>query len=513
MVEHSPDFRQLVALRIPTRDQMRDAAAALPFVQQDYFTYSEGPRRYLFAGPGLVGLTTRNDRTPKRARGEGFGLHVDAALLAAHRESVAVAAAERAWLNEPMSLVDMPGDAAARVHAIAREGELIELPKRGKITSWSRRSRLRMEKTLQSLDFMPLFDEGDIPAMVTLTMPGRFWEQCAPTPAAFKKQIEKFQLYYSRAWGVKAVGVWKMEFQRRGAPHVHILMTPPRGVSADRAKLSFSAWLSSTWSRIVTAGLEDAETPVPWSPEGYRAAIPKAKWDHIKAGTGVDYVEGQRYLDPKRMAQYFSKHGAYTAKEYQNAMPTIWLDAIEGGAGGVGFWGYWGLRKALIEGELSSTADRQNYVKCDATWPLEEAARWASDASVLRAWARDQMPGPVSDSDKVERHLRKLARSMAAKRHAGQIVQKIDKRGQKVTDMRIRVLRGTRDKLVDGVNDVTGEVRQFVIPTRYRSYRVGYYTGGNGFLSVNDGRITLAGIHRILGGAPLDRRSSYDLLA
>lgn len=132
---------------------------------------------------------------------------------------------------------------------------------------------------------------------------------------------------------------------------------------------------------------------------------------------------------------------------------------------------------------------------------------------MLRAWARDQAPGAVSDRVKVERHLRKLARSMAAKQFGGKIVQKINKRGQMVTDMRIRVLRGTRSAVELGICYETGELREFVVEKRYRRYVVGYYLGGSGFLSVNDGRLTAANIARILGALPEDRQTSYELVA
>ena len=55
---------------------------------------------------------------------------------------------------------------------------------------------------------------------------------------------------FERAWKRKLIGVWKREFQRRGAPHYHILMVPPHGTVNG---LGFREWLSQTWASIVGA--------------------------------------------------------------------------------------------------------------------------------------------------------------------------------------------------------------------------------------------------------------------
>lgn len=365
MVGQPASFAQEVALRIPTRDQIRDVAMTIPTVPASYLKYQDGPRTWLTVSAGAVRISCNSEQVASRARFREQGLHVDASLVAREREAKSVAASELAWLNGPMALVDMPGEAAERLRAL--DAEVIDFPTRGLVTAWSRRSKSRMELVLRSLDYMPLFDAGDIPAMVTLTMPGKFWELCTPNARAFKNKVSIFRTYYKNAWGSAPVGVWKMEFQRRGAPHLHILTTPPRGLSAGREKLPFSEWLSVTWSKIVFSGIERVELPEVVNREAFLAMLPQARANHIAAGTGVDYVEGQRYMDPKRMAQYFAKHGAYSSKDYQNQMPRLWLDAIENGAGGANFWGYWGLLKTDYRVELDqvtpANTDTRHYVK------------------------------------------------------------------------------------------------------------------------------------------------------
>jgi len=96
--------------------------------------------------------------------------------------------------------------------------------------------------------------------------------------------------------------------------------------------------------------------------------------EHRGAGTGVDYAEGIKLTDPRRMAVYFAKCGTVGVKDYQHRVPREWIDAylvcvecgrdysedhdecpdcgsfeaevIEVGSGGR-FWGYRGLRPVL----------------------------------------------------------------------------------------------------------------------------------------------------------------------
>ena len=122
-----------------------------------------------------------------------------------------------------------------------------------------------------------------------------------------------------------------MEFQERGAPHLHILMTPPAG-TAGKSDLEFKAWLGKAWAQCV-------------------GATGIARERHERVGTGIDYV-GDQYRDPRRIAQYFGKHGFFSAKDYQNGLPQLWADAIEAGATGARYWGVWGLQKASTVIEL-----------------------------------------------------------------------------------------------------------------------------------------------------------------
>ncbi|MFZ3551945.1 hypothetical protein ACODT3_41260, partial [Streptomyces sp. 4.24] len=84
------------------------------------------------------------------------------------------------------------------------------------------------------------------------------------------------------------------------------------------------------------------------------AELVRQAGDHLKAGTGVDYDETAGITDPKRLAAYFAKHGAFSAKRYQDNMPEQWREAAgaedeDGNVAGTGrVWGYKGMKKVEV---------------------------------------------------------------------------------------------------------------------------------------------------------------------
>lgn len=371
-----------------------------------------------------------------------------------------------------------------------------EGPKRGRITGWSEASRNRMNTTLNSLDYAPMFEGERRAAMVTLTLPGQGWEQLVPDLASFKMLVSRFRDAYRYAWGEPLRGTWKMEFQRRGAPHLHILMCPPtgrsqgRGVTKDK---SFSSWLGIRWSQIVgvTGG---------------------ALFDHVMRGTHVDYQEVVGYSDPRRIGAYFAKHGSFSAKDYQNDPPEHWVRAIERGeSGGARFWGYWGLEKAIVEAELrdrrAGAMRRASFVDGE---PVMHRHRRPSPAALSGEFGDFAGSGIMSECDAetgvldcpdqercrvhwdrppadvvvAMRHLQKLARARSFVRQ-------------------VEVERWS-------VDDRTGEVK--VRSRKVRRRKVYLKGRSHGYLAVNDGPSTARDIARLLGEPPL-RRADCELVA
>ncbi|GAA4940103.1 hypothetical protein EV188_106233 [Actinomycetospora succinea] len=276
----------------PSPELVHAAAALLPAITEAPGTLAEGPRWELTVGPGMFAVAchdwSKRERTAERQR-------------QAHAKDV---------------------DQAVAQHIATGEWPAPPTP-RQPITGWSRKSRNGMVRRLCELDYTPLFAAGRLPAMVTLTYPGD-WLTVVPTGDVLKRHMKALRKRYARAWGEDWAAVWKLEFQRRGAPHVHMLCTPPHG-RAKTTGQTFATWLSAAWADVVD------------HPD------PEQRRRHELAGTALDYREGLRAKDPKRVAAYFTKHGLLAAKEYQHDVPSEWQAP---GTGPGRFWGVWALKRA-----------------------------------------------------------------------------------------------------------------------------------------------------------------------
>ncbi|MGH3936129.1 MAG: hypothetical protein ACRDS1_14330, partial [Pseudonocardiaceae bacterium] len=329
----------------------------------------EGPRWEVVVSPGVIRVRTRD---------YGKAVRSEERRVRYHRVDVAMAAS---YLVEGREVPEL-------------------LPTRGTIVAWSAKSRARLVARLADLDYHRLygryrtctacetdFDPGEelcvrcggkdsvvtdrsgrLPAMVTLTYPGD-WVMVAPTAEASSEHFAVLCKRYQRAWGEPLMGPWKKEFQARGAPHFHLSTTPPMGFTVmvdprtgHEIEVDFRGWLSITWAEVVAHP----------DPEEYRK--------HRVAGTGVDYAEGIKMTDPRRMAVYFAKYGTAGGKEYQHRVPAEWVrshlvcagcgreydqardecpdcgcgdaELVETGSAGR-FWGYRGLRPVLATRQVS----------------------------------------------------------------------------------------------------------------------------------------------------------------
>ena len=188
------------------------------------------------------------------------------------------------------------------------------------IKEWSPKSRANMVARFSTLDYSPLFtNELQRPAMITLTYPDK-WELVAPTGQHAKRHLLALKKRYQRAFKTPMYGLWKVEYQSRGAVHFHLLCSPPNNPA-------FKKWLSETWADIVD------------HPD------PEEKTRHMLSGTHVSYDEKYGGFDSRSISVYFSKHASPHggSKEYQNRPPQLWSDAASIGR----FWGYFGLEPAV----------------------------------------------------------------------------------------------------------------------------------------------------------------------
>lgn len=260
---------------------------------------------------------------------------------------------------------------------------------KSEITEWSAKSRANMTKVLGSLDYTTWDRSEGAFAMVTLTLPGR-WQEVAPTGKDFKRLVRIFRRRWTRA-GLNWRCLWKLEFQRRGAPHMHLLMRVPALVRGE----IFERWLSRTWADVVDASKE-VDALDKWG-------NPSSEYTrHLNAGTGVDF-SGQDFSDPTRISMYFAGHSAKTTdgKEYQHIVPEEWQGA---GDGPGRFWGFSGLSKAVVEVELPEKDYKRvqrvmRRVAASRAWKiavLRERGRWIREGLDLADFnaARVRRPKP-----------------------------------------------------------------------------------------------------------------------
>lgn len=317
---------------------------------------------------------------------------------------------------------------------ILRGEDLPETDPSREILGLSSKARANMVRALCEIDYRPMLsDPTRLPAMVTLTYPTD-WLTVAPNGKAAKRHLKAFRKRFIRAWGVDLLAIWKLEFQRRGAPHFHLLMVPPHGCArrpgprARRdawvgAELPFKQWLSAVWADIVA------------HPD------PTERERHEGAGTNVSFAEGLRASDPKRVSVYFTKHGAFRAKEYQHCVPKEWQAP---GQGPGRFWGYWGLERVTVAVEVAP----------------QQATR---AARIVRRWARAQG----------------TTREVSVPRTRGGRAQPVHAE-------------------VEGL--AGAQLVQAQAPTRYRSVRrrVRRLGSGRGFVSVNNGQTFAVQLARAL---------------
>lgn len=175
---------------------------------------------------------------------------------------------------------------------------------RGRVTGFSAASRRRL------MQLMCMWNLGEVHlSFVTLTYPGAYTSDWT----IWKRDLDVFLRWLKRNVS-EAVGcVWRVEFQKRGAPHFHILLAsnekactcePRKMMVKGREKYVHSAscrvnglrtLVGQKWADVVRDGyIQSGE-----SSEGYSGHYEK----HKQAGTGVDVVVGR-----KQMMAYVSKY-------------------------------------------------------------------------------------------------------------------------------------------------------------------------------------------------------------
>lgn len=206
---------------------------------------------------------------------------------------------------------------------------------------WSAAARRRMRRRFAETDWSPV-TMGE-PVLMTLTLPGG-WTEVAPEPEAFAQILRRFWERWRRAFGDPQCG-WVIEYQRRGAPHLHALTGRPQGQAwigrgEERRLVAWETWVRHAWAESVAHG------------------DPVQRRLHLQHGVDVEPWAG----DPSRASIYFSGYASGKWKG-QNTPPAVW-----GGVGLLRVWGIRGLQR--LPGTEMVLSDSQKI------WALRFLRRW-----------------------------------------------------------------------------------------------------------------------------------------
>lgn len=164
-------------------------------------------------------------------------------------------------------------------------------PPRTPIWMFSRQSRRRMQWNIARRDHRQVHPAGT--AFATLTYPGKWNADFR----RWKKDLDNLRRAWDREYG-KTEFVWKVEPQRRGAPHFHLMIYLPESITRDMRKYKnrrgyirwrgenltkARKWLSETWYRLV--GSQDVR--------------------HLKAGTQMQIASSN--ASSRYAAKYIGK--------------------------------------------------------------------------------------------------------------------------------------------------------------------------------------------------------------
>ena len=220
------------------------------------------------------------------------------------------------------------------------EGETRDGPKREAIETFSESSRRRLRQKVHSLE------RNVRSKFLTLT-----WHEKCPTPDEAKRALDVFFKRMKRRFP-DASAIWKLEPQKRGFPHFHMLVYELPNIPYQK--------ISRVWHEC-TQEVSDK---------------------HRKSG--VDVMEVGVQSDDGRLQVYLSK---YFSKE-TNGWPTEQLpdDVAESWKRPGRFWGVWN-RSCLPVAEWSTT---------EIPIP-KSAARWLI-RKLVEAWGMDLPEGVIPPS-------------------------------------------------------------------------------------------------------------------
>lgn len=184
---------------------------------------------------------------------------------------------------------------------------------RSAVKGISRRSRNRFWTTMAKINWSSAIEAGETLALVTLTYP-RSWRVVCGSPKQLADQLDALVKRFERQTRAKFRAVWVREFQRRRAPHLHLVLIWPCSLR--------TTWLASAWYEVVGSGDER----------------------HLSRGIKVDLFESVDSEALRKVSIYLMKQAEGMAS--CPFPPADWVNP----SGGVGrCWGKRGLKFCVSE--------------------------------------------------------------------------------------------------------------------------------------------------------------------
>lgn len=196
---------------------------------------------------------------------------------------------------------------------------------RSTITNYSMKSRKRFFEALLTMDWelIPIETIREL----TLTYPAIYPKDGVVLKEqlhAFSKRLQRFCVSYG-----ELAFIWKMEFQKRGAPHFHLIIITrfPIPIKVLRE------WALKSWSDYIGKWILSLNE---YTQEEKEAAIQK----HRKAGIEADQVRKSKHGLVCYLAWYLGKMKG-KAKEHQHEIPEEFKNAGR-------WWGFYGKNTGLL---------------------------------------------------------------------------------------------------------------------------------------------------------------------
>lgn len=253
------------------------------------------------------------------------------------------------WLDGSLCKVSKPMGYGGRRGSPHRRGIVLGF-------SAGARRRLMRKIAMLRVDVRPLF--------VTMTYPGEF----ASDPKQWKVDLDDLAQRFRRAYPEGAF-IWRLEPQKRGAPHFHLLVY---GVSLDA---DLAGWWRDAWYTVVGSGDErhlvhGVELEAIRSARGVRSYVSKyiakkqvalaaevddeidwslvGRWWGVRYGKNLPFsqvmqVASLSYIESVRVLRAARGYLRSVGRRPGGNMPTVWLfvnspsrwlDCLDGLAGG-----------------------------------------------------------------------------------------------------------------------------------------------------------------------------------